>query len=221
MSKIYLQITKCVVADNGSISTTGEPFQVMMNPDTISCSREISYPQQQVVGQSQPTKKFCRVSENNFSFKIVLDATGVVPGTYDSVADQIRKLTTLIAEYQGDKHSPNVVRVAWGESFKCNAVATKYDVSFTLFAPDGTPLRAVVDLSFSKYITAKQASTEAGRSSPDMTHYIEVKAGETLPMLCERIYGSSQFYLDIAKINHLTTFRNIKAGTKLLFPPLV
>jgi len=47
-----------------------------------------------------------------------------------------------------------------------------------------------------------------------------VKAGDTLPLLCHRVYKDSTYYLDIARINGITNFRNIRPGMRLKFPPL-
>ena len=51
-------------------------------------------------------------------------------------------------------------------------------------------------------------------------HLIEVKAGDTLPLLCYQIYQDCTYYIDVAKINNLTNFRDLKPGIKLQFPPL-
>ena len=56
--------------------------------------------------------------------------------------------------------------------------------------------------------------------SPDLTHMITVKAGDTLPMLCASIYGNRQMHHEVAKINNLISFRHIEPGTELIFPPI-
>ena len=47
-----------------------------------------------------------------------------------------------------------------------------------------------------------------------------VQAGDTLPLLCHRIYGSSLFYRQVAAVNGLTDLRALAVGSRLLFPPL-
>ena len=49
---------------------------------------------------------------------------------------------------------------------------------------------------------------------------IEVKAGDTLPILCHRIYKESAYYPAIARINNIRHFRDLKPGQRLYFPPL-
>jgi nucleoid-associated protein YgaU len=58
------------------------------------------------------------------------------------------------------------------------------------------------------------------KSSPDLSHLVTVKAGDTLPLLCCNIYGSSVYYLEVARVNGLAHFRDLAPGMQLLFPPL-
>ena len=46
-----------------------------------------------------------------------------------------------------------------------------------------------------------------------------VLAGDTLPLLCQQIYGSATHYLQVAAFNGLDDFRVLEPGRELLFPP--
>ena len=91
---------------------------------------------------------------------------------------------------------------------------------YTLFKPSGEPLRVKIKLSFGGFMSKGEEAKKANRSSPDLTHHIEVRAGDTLPALCYRIYRDSSYYTEIARINNLTSFRTLQPGTRLSFPPL-
>jgi nucleoid-associated protein YgaU len=56
--------------------------------------------------------------------------------------------------------------------------------------------------------------------SADLTHARIVKEGETLPLISEKVYGDSKYYMEIARFNGLKNFRNIAAGTELILPPI-
>jgi nucleoid-associated protein YgaU len=58
------------------------------------------------------------------------------------------------------------------------------------------------------------------RSSPDLTHYRIVKAGDNLPLMTQRIYGDPKYYLEVARVNKLVNFRNLKPGQAIYFPPI-
>jgi nucleoid-associated protein YgaU len=125
----------------------------------------------------------------------------------------------VIYDYVGDKHEPSRVRVLWGTVIffgRLQTLKTKY----TLFKPSGDPLRATVGLAFVGTTSSTEAALMANRSSPDLSHMVEVRQGDTLPLLCQRIYGDPAYYLDVARFNRLVDFRNLKPGGKLHFPPL-
>ncbi len=54
-----------------------------------------------------------------------------------------------------------------------------------------------------------------------MTHYYTVKEGETLPIISNNIYGTTQLYIALAKFNKLNSPRSLKAGQKIILPPLI
>jgi nucleoid-associated protein YgaU len=59
-----------------------------------------------------------------------------------------------------------------------------------------------------------------GLNSPDMSHFIEVRKGDSLTLMCENIYGAPDYYLQVAEVNGIIDFRNLTPGQKILFPRL-
>ena len=109
--------------------------------------------------------------------------------------------------------------VKWGALlFKGSLV--DLSIEYRLFAPDGTPLRANAKLKIKGTVDDDLRVARENNQSPDLTHYRKVKAGETLPLMCHRIYGDPKYYLEIAKANNITQFRKLKPGQELFFPPL-
>jgi len=94
------------------------------------------------------------------------------------------------------------------------------EVNYTLFKPNGNPLRAKINLNFRGFIDPDTLNLSMQKESVDLSHLRTVMAGDTLPLLCYRIYGNSAYYLDVARINKLANFRNIKPGDQLIFSPL-
>ena len=196
----------------------------MLNPSGYKQDWSISYdngghdanPSAMGLTKAQPRYKQTKPQDVNFD--IVIDNTGVVPGSSD-VATQIAQLKAVVYDFVGTNHEPNVVKLVWG-NFSFTGRLTKMSVQYTLFKPTGDPLRAKVNIAFTDYTSAAQEAREAGKTSPDLTHLVEVKAGDSLPLLCYRIYKNSAYYLEVAKVNGIINFRDIKPGTKLNFPPL-
>lgn len=208
-------------------SKVGGPFQVFINPESYSHSYKIRYSDTRAQGSSGASCDFNRIGTETVKFDLWFDGTGVVasklagskPSTGDGITKQIQAFRKLIFRYNGNVHSPNYLQLSWGKLvFKCRL--TSLDINYTLFKPDGTPLRAKATVSFVGYKDEKARALEAGKSSPDVSHDVTVKAGETLPLLCYRIYGSSAFYPQVARANGLAGFRELPAGTRLHFPPI-
>lgn len=221
-----LTITPCDLDDDGNVTGTrsGEAFVVRLNPTHYTRNFEISYNNTRAMGTSAMQPKFNNSGEKKIDFDIVMDGTGVVPPTSTNstgidVDSQLNDLKKVVYTLVGKEHEPNTVMLVWG-SLKFIGKLSSMSVEYTLFKPTGEPLRAKIKLTFVQYVGPAEAAREANLSSPDLTHAVEVQAGDSLPLLCFRIYKNSAYYLEVAKFNGITSFRNIKPGTRLSFPPL-
>lgn len=220
--KAQLTITPCKVNDGLiSIDTSRSAFKAMINPSGYEHKRYVKYTKNKTLGQPGSEAKYSATPAEEIVLKeFILDGTGVVSVTnFVPVKDQVQQLRDVVYTYIGSEHETPVVQVSWGPLlFYARIESMKVD--YTLFKPSGEPLRAKVNLAFIEYQTSKEISKEANQSSPDLTHLVEVKAGDTLPLLCYRIYKDSSYYLEIAKINKLSNFRQLQPGMTLSFPPL-
>jgi hypothetical protein len=224
-TKTRLKLTRCYVSSSGTRSIDdSKVFTVMLNPTDFTYESSISYNTARTFGQLGSAKKFSAINPTAVKFAVVLDATGVSESaTSDSkshdVAKQLKALSSVIYDYVGSRHEPSQVQLVWGTFMfygRLESMSTKY----VLFKPSGEPLRSNVDLRFVGAITEKEEELAANRSSPDLTHRVLVKAGDTLPLLCEAIYGDPAYYLDVARVNKLNDFRTLAPGSQLQFPPL-
>ncbi len=201
---------------------------VQINPASYKHDHTVNYNNSLAQGAPGTTLKFKGVAPEKVSFDIYFDATGAVSSgaslssllsTPVAVSDQIETFKNVCFTYNGDIHEPNYLIISWGTLvFKCKL--TSLNISYTLFKDDGTPLRAKISVSFEEAIDADLIAKEANNQSPDLTHLIEVKDGDTLPLICYRIYGDSSYYLEVAAYNDMIDFRDIKPGTKLYLPPI-
>jgi nucleoid-associated protein YgaU len=94
------------------------------------------------------------------------------------------------------------------------------DIKYELFAPSGRPLRATANCTFKEHSSSLLDALLSAFSSPDLTHVREVKAGETLPLIANEIYGDPALYTEIARVNGLKNFRDIRPGQQLILPPI-
>ncbi len=195
-----------------------QAFEVTLNPSDYKSVNGLKYSNVIYKGKTGDTPKFVATADEKLSFSIVIDNTGVVPDSRD-VQETLKDLRKVCYDFVGTKHEPNVVQISWGGMI-FDGRLTSISTDYTLFKPNGEPLRAKVELSFIDYLSVKESEAITKKSSPDLTHLVEVQAGDSLPLLCQKIYQDSSYYLEVAKINGITNFRNIKPGMKLNFPPL-
>lgn len=217
MSKI--QIT--AYTDKGFSKTDGKPLVLQINPKAFNLKKGIHYQENRQAGDNSASGVFDRYDGEKLSLEILIDCTGVVPGTKenDNAYLKVDQLEKLVYAYKGEAHRPAFVEVAWGDLiFK--GQTTKFEVDYTLFDKNGVALRATVKLELANFTDEKTAKKKADKRSPDMSHLVVVREGDTLPALCRQFYDDSTLADQVARINGLNGFRRIPPGTELLFPHL-
>ena len=209
--------------DDSYNTPTGAGFTTLLNPETFSESVKIEYNTLQAFGTTSDKLKFNKIKPQELEFDLLFDATGVVNNGISQYPDQdvsrqIAFFKSVALNYNGNIHSPNHVKIIWGELiFKSCLI--ELNITYTLFKADGTPLRAKAKARFRESIAETLSCAMANKSSPDLTHLREVGAGDTLPLMANRIYGNSADYIKVAKYNNLKAFRvsthNMVARTEI------
>lgn len=211
-------ITKLVIGVTDKDRNPGSGgFTCMINPETISYSRETQIKEESGANTAGTSNQFAGITNESMSFDLYLDGTGVAGPL--SVDAQLASLVGTVYTYQGGIHRVNYLKITYGSiEFFCQLQSMKTD--YTLFSSSGSPLRAKVSLSFKEYCPQKEKEAEAKKQSPDMTHVKTVREGDSLLAMCREIYGKMDYYLQVAEINGLSNFRELEVGSQLVFPPL-
>lgn len=116
-------------------------------------------------------------------------------------------------------HRPFYMMIIWG-TFMMTGVLEKASVTYTMFNPEGIPVRAKMNITVVESFDAALELRGKKLASPDLSKAILIKEGDTLPDLCFREYGDPSLYMQIAEVNKLKNFRKLTPGTELLFPPI-
>ena len=198
----------------------GIPFIAMFNPESFAINEEIDWNAQCPPGNQGSDYLYNKTKPRKFTIEFTLDGTGVnTNGIKIPVTAQIILFRAATTGVRGDLHRPNFLLVQYG-TFINTCILNSSTVTYTMFDMFGLPIRARVSASFTER-TVKTLSDILGMlSSPDLTHKVEVKQGDTLPLLTYNTYNNQTYYLQVAKVNKLKNFRNLKAGTTLVFPPI-
>jgi hypothetical protein len=192
-----------------------EPIVALLNPESYTQSFGMLYSDNQAIGSAGEMVP-AREKSESLTFALVMDGTGAVPSLpRKSVAQQIRDLRRIGLTMNGT--DTYYLVLSWGTlRFKCRMKSL--DVTYTLFNPDGSPLRAKVNATFQG---AHSIAPAAREKPPAQTgKYVMIEPLATLPAMCRAIYGDERYALDVASANQLDSFRKLIAGEILYFPPL-
>ena len=206
---------------DGGISNADDKFEALINPETYTLEYKVKTAEGQGQGTSSVQTKFAYTIPEELTFDFLFDNTGIINGKpqKDNISEEVKHFRELLFKYRGTSHEPYHLKLVWG-NLVFQGRATELGMTYKLFNPGGHPIRAVAKVKFKGSIEEDQRKAREARQSPDLTHRYKVKAGDTLPLMCHRIYGDPKYYLDVARANGLHDFRSLRPGTNLVFPPL-
>ena len=247
LSKMTITALAAEPAANSAPVRSGDKFDVLVNPGSYRINYALNYNRTQAPGVSTAPAQYVSSEPISFDFELLFDGTGVIPkqpstnplegvpvagaiagaiaglkvsgDDPNDITKQIRKFNNIVYEYDGKQHRPKIVQVVWGK-LVFFGVLKSLSYQFKLFKPDGTPLRATATVSFENHRNDFLREAVDKPSSPDLTHLRTVLEGDTLPLMCHRIYGDSSLYLQVASANKLLNFRALPVGQQLFFPPV-
>lgn len=193
-------------------------FEAYVNPSEITIAYEIEYDSAQGSGTTNSRMDFKKVKPGDLSLTFFVDGTGA-NGRRIDVQGRVEQFQTVTG-YNGKIHRPNYLKVVWGTIQVKRCVLKSASIAYKLFQADGVPLRAVITATFTDNSDDQTRVALAQDESTDLTHVRQVRAGDTLPLLCHEVYGDAQLYAKVAEANGLDTFRNLTPGARLFFPPV-
>ncbi len=208
-------------AESGGKPEAKTSFEALINPETYTLEYKVKTADGQGQGTSSAQAKYEYTMPEELTFEFLFDNTGIIDGKAkkDGIFDDVNHFREMLIGYQGKSHEPYHLKLVWGNLiFKGRAI--ELGITYKLFNPDGQPIRGVVRVKFKGSIEEKKRAAKENKTSPDLTHMRKVKAGDTLPLMCYRIYGEAKYYLHVAKANNLGNFRYLAPGTDLVFPPI-
>jgi nucleoid-associated protein YgaU len=161
------------------------------------------------------------------------ESDGPPPEPVTKLTDPLYRLMRQEAGTPGKK-SPPVCWFAWGsrgfpgsvpspdrttdrrDGFKC--VVESVTQRFTLFSPDGVPLRAVVTLSLREFATTCEQTRKSGETGAGGTNTHVVKQGETVSQVAAKELGDPKEWRKITDANGGIGAGALAPGTVLNVP---
>jgi len=199
-------------------------FIAPINPESFTKNYKIEHDVRRGHGSQGTEVTFKSTAPEELRLEFVLDGTGTMEGYVEeyrqlNVHDQLQKFLKCAYDLDGDIPRPRFLIVFWGSEIDFRCVLSNLDISYTLFNPDGTPLRAKLTTTFLNYVAREERLARERRNSPDLTHYRTVKQGDRLDLMSFAIYNDPKYLLQVGKVNALSSIRNVRPGAALYFPP--
>jgi len=217
-----------------------DEFEVQFDPDSYSKKMVNVFQDASNIGIniSLPASKYSYSPASELTFQLIFDASeededlldilpvppigGLVKIDEGSsgVSKQINKFLEVCYDYDGDIHQPRFLNLNWGGDLNFPCRLKSVDIQYTMFSREGVAIRAKLDTVFLSDTDEEIRMKKEGKQSPDISKKHTVKDGETLPLICRKSYGTSGYYLLLAKHNNLNHFMRLKIGQELEIPTL-
>ncbi|HEY0737782.1 MAG TPA: hypothetical protein VGD69_22880 [Herpetosiphonaceae bacterium] len=202
---------------------TGKSVVCMFNPKEYTLSRSNNWTDKTSKGRDVPELEFGGGAPANLTLQLLFD-------TYETRGD-VSKITQKLWEMMKIVQSrtnpatkigePPHCQFKWGSVWAFEAVIVSISQKFTLFAADGTPLRAILDVTFKQIADQdkypRQNPTSGGNPGE---HVRMIREGETLPYIAYEEYGDSTVWRHLADTNSIRDPRRLRPGDMLLITPL-
>lgn len=192
----------------------GTSIKCLFNPSKYDLSKQVKYAEFKSTGSGTRIQQFISRGAETLSMELFFDTSE----DHTDVREQhVRKIDSLL-EVDPELHAPPLVEFRWG-SLTFTALVESADKSFTRFLPDGTPVRAKVNVTFKEY-QATDYKKRTKLESTDKTKAWTVTEGDTLWLIAAEEYDDAAHWRTIADANGVENPRQVEPGTVLELPPL-
>ena len=155
------------------------PIECMFNPREYTISRSVDWKSQNSDTSDTGNKVFVGGSAATLTLELFFDTYARRQSA--GAVEDVRKYTaplwalTQIGDKETDrasalqKNRPGKVLFQWGSTWHFEAVITSMEQQFTLFMPDGTPVRSVIKVSLEQ---ADRSTAFHGASGGTSTYHV-------------------------------------------------
>lgn len=214
--KAYLRkIAPSASGGGGDLGTIDFQF----NPKEFTIAKQAKWERKPARGAKKATMpEFTGADAAKLTLELFFDATDSPDGSVVADVEQLFSCCVPLEETQAQKKpSPPWVVFGWGSVVGFVACVTSVSAKYSLFRPDGTPVRATCSVTLEEIpgVNRPQNPTSGGLASR-RTH--TVVAGDTLPSVAYRQYGDPNLWRALAEANDLDDPLRLRNGTTLLIP---
>ncbi|MCP5047909.1 MAG: hypothetical protein GY940_12105 [bacterium] len=197
---------------------TSKAIEICFNPGKYTVKDTVTYEKLDNAGGDSAGVRFKLGNPRKLSLELMLDTYLSEGDTKEDIRtkylEPLEKLITLDSEL----HQPPPAQFLWG-SLDFKGYIESMNKTFTLFASDGTPVRATVSLEITEDIPLKELAA-APQNSPDRRKMFVARDGDNIWQMSYRAYGDAAQWRAIADANHIDDPIAMQAGANVIIPVL-
>lgn len=194
------------------------------NPESLTISKALDWSGDKSPNFNSPFLKFAGGDSATYQLSLFFDAYSTTPPKdVREYTNQLLALTLRGAGYSlflVPFAMPPFVKLVWGKITLFEAVVEQVDITFTLFDPDGTPIRAKADVKFKQneilgddIIPAQNPSSRTDGRKTRIAH-----SAQRLDQIAFEEYGDSRYWRVLAEANGLDDPFQLVDGQILVIP---
>ena len=194
----------------------------MFNPNRLTISRSAQWQGQQTAKRDSPELQYTGAEPGTLGIELFFDTYDSPSLEKQSVTEYTGKLLHLTTvETHGDKHRPPVCQLKCGSrGVFFQGVLQRLEQQYTLFMPDGTPVRATAACTFRQWQSNLVDLKQQNLMSSDVAKVWTVRQGQTLAAIAAEEYRDPRAWRAIAEANGIDDPLALAPGTTLLLPAL-
>lgn len=197
-------------------SRAGTSIEVLFNPSEYSLEVSNNFKESAAAGLDSSLLQFVNGVAGTLTMELYFDTYTDGGGSDVSLkTDQIAKLMDV----DSATHAPPKVEFRWG-TVHFRAVVEKLSQKFVMFKPDGTPVRARLNVTFRGHKALAEQLQDPRRESADKTKRRVLTADSSVWLIANQEYRDPRCWRLIARENRIEDPRAVRPGTPLVVPPL-
>lgn len=197
-------------------------LEFLFNPTKYSVTKQNTWTPRENVGADVSPLEFGGGQPKSLSIQLFFDTyeEGKDVRDYTGVLEKMMQIDESLRQGESDRGRPSYCRLCWGKMFSFICVIQRLKVDYTLFLPDGTPVRATADLTLKQTVDENEQPPQNPTSGglPGNRVWV-VKPRETLDWIAYKTLGSSFRWRIIAQTNNLLDPLALTPGQRLTIPP--
>ncbi len=229
-----MPLAKLCITDKAA----NKKIYAMYNPETYVQERGVKYSEMSPLSSDMPSAQFVHGMSETLQMELFFDTYwvgGLVGGTMLDKALlfgtsmlpaplklDVRDYTSKIYDLMlinASKHVPPLLKIEWS-SLQFEGHLVNCQQKFTMFNQFGTPVRAVLNVTFKQYVPPGKIAKLKPNESPDTEKYRTVHQGDALWSFSEKEYGLSTRWRVIADANGIVNPRSLDSGRMIKLPAL-